>query len=706
MAIPYDPFAARDKAPVSPQVPGTLPGTPFDAEMDSDVTKEDKDAFREIEKRKNPAAAQQDKRPSTVFTAPRDGSNKNGYLETILKQNLYHDGHKQGKTSDVHKPLKEYETSGPIHGADDTNTEINKQVKERSDEVYEIRKREEEELLVSFNKFKGESHGFDIGLRDKNFNNFQSQYDTSLQNLNANNNSGSNSVVDDTKTHDQITNIVDSGERKRYEDKYDHMDTSLNKITINRRLPTYNGLHQERVDRYNALSVLDSVEGTDKNLNRLPSKYGNLDFVPLYFHDLVNRKFIPFRSYIKSIDDQHDANWVETQYLGRADVVGVYQGFTRAVNLSFECMATHVEELHPMWQRINYLVGLTRPAGYTNEGEDGAISETYSSFIIPPIVEFNLGDIYLEQPVLIKSVGLTIPESNWETLNNEDHKLSDYRYLNQSIQRNAKVARYPMSCEITISMTLLEKNAPRTKQRHFGHNTEDGVAHYVRKDATKFNKNGPFNEQLIHYKSTEDYDTQEYTEPPQRTELQQREEQERQREQDAIQRQKDKNNQDISTPDNESATNNISIPPTPTSITNETDIHWVAIEYCGVPGNTNRPQVGIMQTDQLWSTNNGDVVTIDDWKFSGVSQGKMDGCYKFLVQMTLPESAMKDLGSVYSDYFKDELFKLGYLHGKYDASHNDQSEIVSNSVSVYSDCFDCNENKPSIPINIPISGGI
>ena len=714
MAIPYNPFAARDKVPVSPQVPGTLPGTPIDAEMNSDVTNEDKDAFREIEKRKNPAAAQQDKRPSTVFTAPKDGSNKNAYLETILKQNLYYDGSKQKKSSDVHTPPTEYETSGPIHGADDTNTEINKEIKERSDTIYERRKRKEEELLVSFNKFKDESHGFDVGLRDQNFNNFQSQYDTSLQNLNANNNTGSNSVVDDTKTHDQITDLVNAGDRKRYEDKYDHVDTSLDKITINRRLPTYNGLHQERVDRYNALSVLDSTEGTDKNLNRLPAKYGNLDFVPLYFHDLVNRKFIPFRSYIKSIDDQHDATWVETQYLGRADVVGVYQGFTRAVNLSFECMATHVEELHPMWQRINYLVGLTRPAGYTNEGEDGAISETYSSFIIPPIVEFNLGDIYLEQPVLIKSVGVTIPESNWETLNNEDHVSSDYRYLNQSIQRNAKVARYPMSCEITISMSLLEKNAPKTKQRHFGHNAEDGVAHYVKKDPTRFDKNGPFNEQLIHYKDTTDYDIQDYTDPPQRSELEQREEQETQREEDAVQRQRNKIDQTISTPTSDSATNNIAIPPTPTPTpsTSEKDTNWVALEYCGSPDDPNPPQIGLLQTDQPWPTQNGEVVTIDDWKFLGASQGNMAGCYKFLVQLTIPESVydtseLVPWAKVETDYFRHELFKIGYMFGKYTVSIDGDSEILSNSITIYSDCDDCIENKPSLPIDITIPiGGV
>ena len=47
--------------------------------------------------------------------------------------------------------------------------------------------------------------------------------------------------------------------------------------------------------------------------------------------------------------------------MGRADNVMVYEGFTRSVSLDITLIAMSVEELHPMWQRINYLIGLTKP---------------------------------------------------------------------------------------------------------------------------------------------------------------------------------------------------------------------------------------------------------------------------------------------------------------------------------------------------------
>ncbi len=704
MAIPYNPFANRDKTPVSPKVPGTLPGVPFDSDMDKDITKEDKDAFAEIEKRKNNTLqASSDKRPSTVFAKPKGGSTKNGYLETILKQNLYHDGHKQNRASDVHKPVTEYETSGPLHGADSTNTDINKQIKERTEEIYEKRKREEEELLMNFNKFKDEKHGFDVGLRDKNFQNFQSQYDTALENLDAKNREGKKVVAGDTKTRDEITNLVDDGKRVRYEDKFDHNETNINKITLNKRLPKYDATYEERIDKYNALSVLDSREGDDTNFNRLPKKYANLDFIPLYFHDLVNRKFIPFRSYLKSLDDQHDATWIETQYLGRADVVGVYQGFTRNVNLSFECVSFSLAELHPMWQRINYLVGLTRPAGYTNESESGPISESYSSFIIPPIVEFNLGDIYLEQPVLIKSVGLTLPESNWELGNNEDDRLSEYTYLNDNIFRKGKTARYPKSCEITVSMQLLEKNAPKTKQRHFGHNKEDGTAVYVTKDVrTSYDKNGPFNEQLIHYKEESEYDTQDFQEPSDMSTINFREFDEQEREEEAVQRQNNKNNQDITTPDSESATTNIVIDPTPTPTKDDSMDDWVAIEYCPESElSVQRPFVGILKTDSAWDIPVGSVVTIGDFIKSGSSQGEMGGCYIFHQAMQLAKTIANDRVFIL-ELFQENLFTRGLLPGKYNAQVVD-STIVSSSITNFSDCNECLVNTGVITLPRPPS---
>ena len=270
---------------------------------------------------------------------------------------------------------------------------------------------------------------------------------------------------------------------KTYDKQYTNSSEHLNK----KKIPDYSKDDQSlRIDGYNTKTV-------EPNNVTNQWKYRNEDMIPLYFHDLVNKKFIPFRSFINSVSEGSNASWSEVQYLGRADKVYIYSGFTRTMTIDFTCQAFSVEELHPMWQRINYLVGLTKPAGYTSDVSLSAMD----SFIIPPFVKFRLGDMYRNQPVIITDVTTTIPtEASWELVSNEHGKENNYDYLNGSIVRNnSRSAQYPTMVTMGVSMTLLEKRAPQTIARHFGDSTVESV-HDTEDNSLP---RGDFNHQLTHY---------------------------------------------------------------------------------------------------------------------------------------------------------------------------------------------------------------
>jgi hypothetical protein len=277
---------------------------------------------------------------------------------------------------------------------------------------------------------------------------------------------------------------------KYYEAKsqtYDKQYTSNSDHLNKKKIPDYSKDDQSlRIDGYNTKTV-------EPNNVTNQWKYRNEDMIPLYFHDLVNKKFVPFRSFINSVSEGSNASWSEVQYLGRADKVYIYSGFTRTMTIDFTCQAFSVEELHPMWQRINYLVGLTKPAGYTSDVSLSAMD----SFIIPPFVKFRLGDMYRNQPVIITDVTTTIPtEASWELVSNEHGKENNYDYLNGSIVRNdSRSAQYPTMVTIGVSMTLLEKRAPQTIARHFGDSTVESV-HDTEDNSLP---RGDFNHQLTHY---------------------------------------------------------------------------------------------------------------------------------------------------------------------------------------------------------------
>lgn len=262
---------------------------------------------------------------------------------------------------------------------------------------------------------------------------------------------------------------------KTYNQRFLDNPYHLNK----RNIPNYTGI--DRKDPFNLKSVLDAE---DHSMNTEP-EFASQDFISLYWHDLVNKKYIPFRAFITGMSDQADATWQNVQYLGRADSVHIYQGFTRQLSCDVRVVALSVEELHPMWQRINYMVGLTKPASYTEHG-----------FIIPPFVRFNLGDIYRNQPVLITSVAVEIPaEASWELVNNEkangQTERDKYEFAAGDIKRsNVKVAKYPTTCDLKVSMTVLEKFTPETKENHFGnHPLHAGDGNGFNQTLTKYNNN-------------------------------------------------------------------------------------------------------------------------------------------------------------------------------------------------------------------------
>ncbi len=232
------------------------------------------------------------------------------------------------------------------------------------------------------------------------------------------------------------------------------------------------------VDYVNSLDVMNQADFLKKYGD--DSKYGKMgpDIIKFYFYDIVNEKYIPFSATVKGIQDTNSAEWEPVEYLGRPDKLYYYRGFTREVNFSFVVNAHSIKELMPMWQRINYLVGLTRPANYTLGAAGG--------FMVPPMVQLTLGDFYKNHFVVIKGCNVTIPdEASWETLP-EGASYPNYNWSwgpNRPIlwedgatvnprgdkaNSQGKFAQFPRTAEINIQMSVLEKDRPKTGRAIWG----------------------------------------------------------------------------------------------------------------------------------------------------------------------------------------------------------------------------------------------
>lgn len=235
-------------------------------------------------------------------------------------------------------------------------------------------------------------------------------------------------------------------------------------------------------DYVNSLKVLNAEEFNKYYFNN-GDPFGP-DIVSFYFYDIVNQKYIPFRATVKGIQDSNTAEWEQIDYLGRPDKQYYYKGFTREVSFNFTVNAHSIKELMPMWQRINYLVGLTRPANYTDEIKGG--------FMISPMVQLTLGDFFKNHFVVIKSCNITIPDdASWELIpekytgqwsfgpgfggaikwgygdsinNSLDGSVSD-KIKSTS---NGRFAQFPRTVDINMNMSILEKDRPKAGRAIWG----------------------------------------------------------------------------------------------------------------------------------------------------------------------------------------------------------------------------------------------
>lgn len=234
-------------------------------------------------------------------------------------------------------------------------------------------------------------------------------------------------------------------------------------------------------DGINMLGVLpknrstQNADGTSDQLNKMYSNWSvwvpeEDDLIAFYFYDVVNEKYIPFRATIKAISEGNTAFWDELRFIGRADQLYSYNGFSRTLSFTFNVVVNSISELLPCWKKINYIASSVKPSNYTA----GYLinGDTSNRFIIPPMFMLTIGDLYKYQPIVITSVNVNIPDDAvWETLN-ENNSHQGWSYLNGLISSpnlGKNYGQLPREIEIAVACNLLEKERAIVGGSHFGH---------------------------------------------------------------------------------------------------------------------------------------------------------------------------------------------------------------------------------------------
>lgn len=209
----------------------------------------------------------------------------------------------------------------------------------------------------------------------------------------------------------------------------------------------------------------DGDLGETKKLNsgtNLPK-----DFIKFRIRDAVNGKWIIFPALLSGgISDNSSAEASPTQYIGRADKVYVYGGYTRSISFSINVVALSEKDIPIIWEKVNYAKGLVLPQ-YRDFTDIGVNQRP-----VAPVVNLTLGDLYNDTPGFFTSVNMSIPEnSTWE------------------LKEGKQV---PHICTLAFEFTYIGKENPTMQSRHF-----DNISNLFEYEEQQSDKTLPFTRRFL-----------------------------------------------------------------------------------------------------------------------------------------------------------------------------------------------------------------
>jgi hypothetical protein len=164
-----------------------------------------------------------------------------------------------------------------------------------------------------------------------------------------------------------------------------------------------------------------------------------------------------FRAFLTAgITDTNSAQLNAFKYIGRGENFYTYQGFDRTIGFSFRVAAQSREELRPLYNKLNTLLGQVYPDYSPNQG-----------IMRAPVVRVTVGDYLYRVPGFLESINLTVDNNTpWE--------------INLENDQSGEIAQLPQVIDVTVSfkpiMDILPKRPSVTSTTTSRVNTEANTA--------------------------------------------------------------------------------------------------------------------------------------------------------------------------------------------------------------------------------------
>lgn len=210
-------------------------------------------------------------------------------------------------------------------------------------------------------------------------------------------------------------------------------------------LPNYSiqdedGNKTKRIDWINRLEPIIGQDA-DPEQETFGGEGRHQDIIPFKFYDIPNSGLIVFRAFLEGISDNLSPEWSQQDYAGRPEQAHIYGGYTNTISFSFQAVPFSEEEFEAIWEKVNYLKGLTTPAEYSQATGGG-------DYMTPPFMRLTIGDLFNDVFGYMNSLTISFNDDvEWE--------------IDQDI------GRLPRAIEVDVDWQVIEKRPPVALQKYY-----------------------------------------------------------------------------------------------------------------------------------------------------------------------------------------------------------------------------------------------
>jgi len=185
----------------------------------------------------------------------------------------------------------------------------------------------------------------------------------------------------------------------------------------------------------------------------------NQDFITLKFKSIPLNKSINFRSTITGLTETFTPSWESSNFIGNPFSFYTYTSIERSVSFNFDAFSLNAQEHKTMWDKLNFLQGLTYPQGYYP-----------TSAVKPPLIELTLGSMYKKKVAFIDSLSFTtednVPWNIADSVNYVTNITSEGVRQISTTPEDVSDYKLPMVVSVSIGLKFLESRST-TQGRKF-----------------------------------------------------------------------------------------------------------------------------------------------------------------------------------------------------------------------------------------------